>query len=278
MTRIRAAAIIVAILLGIVVPTAAGGASAVSPATAYDRQVLQDKPCAYYASATATAWTDQITGARARFAPAGHGWTLLGGRRVPVFNGRDQYALLADRSCFSVPPDGALTLQAWIKPATTLFARTEQSGYVWWAGKGERSGPAGDREWGLRMYSADNTEDRANRVSGYVFGRQGGLGAGSAFQDPIAIGQWIQVTFVINWGARSTQYPHGYTRIYRDGVLRQTASIAAYPDVVPANGKAPVRIGTRDGKSFFAGAIASFAVYPRELSAGRIAAQARAMR
>jgi len=273
----RAAAFLAAVLLAVSAPTA-GIAAGAETATAYDRQVLLDKPCAYYNSASATAWTDRVTGARASFAKAGHGWSQLGGRRVPVFNGRDQYALLGDRACFSVPRDGALTLQAWIKPAATRFARTEQTGYVWWAGKGERSGPSGDREWGLRMYSSDNTEDRANRISGYVFGKQGGRGAGSQFQDPITVGQWIHVTFVINWGARSAQYPHGYTRMYRDGVLRQTASIADYPDVVPTNGKAPVRIGTRDGKSFFAGAVADFAFYPRELSAQRIAAQARAMR
>jgi hypothetical protein len=272
----RAAALVSAVLVGTVVP-AAGVASPVTRSTAYDRQVLRDKPCAYYNAASATRWTDQVTGAQAIFAPSGHAWASLGGFPVPVFNGRDQFARMADRPCFSVSGSGALTLQAWIRPDTTLFARTEESGYVWWAGKGERSGPFGDREWAMRMYSADNTEDRVNRISGYVFGKAGGLGAGSAFQDPITIGQWIHYTFVINWGVRSEQYPLGYTRVYRDGVLRQTSSIAAYPNVVPADGKAPVRIGTRDGKSFFAGAIAKFAVYPYELSADRVAAQALAM-
>lgn len=272
----RATALGATVLLGAAAPTAATAAT-VTPATAYDRQVMQDKPCAYYSSATATRWKDVVTGAQAKFSSAGHSWTSLGGRQVPVFNGSNQYALLPDRACFSVPSGGALTIQAWIRPATTLFARTEQTGYVWWAGKGQRSGAGGNQEWGMRMYSADNTDNRDNRIAGYVYAKEGGLGAGSQFQDTIEPGQWIHVTFVINWGARSAQFPHGYTRIYRDGVLRQTASIADYPDVVPTNGNAPVRIGTRDGKSFFAGAIANFAIYPREISASRIAAQAQAL-
>jgi hypothetical protein len=43
------------------------------------------------------------------------------------------------------------------------------------------------------MYSRDNTEVRANRISGYVFNQGGGLGAGSYFEDRVRPGEWIHL-------------------------------------------------------------------------------------
>jgi len=62
------------------------------------------------------------------------------------------------------------------------------------------------------MYSANNTEHRANRISFYLFNSQGGLGIGSYFQDPITPGEWIHVV-----GVADTER----TAIYKNGVFRK---------------------------------------------------------
>ena len=61
-------------------------------------------------------------------------------------------------------------------------------------GKGE----AGSHEYALRMYSRQNAASRPNRISGYAFNPQGGLGSGSYFQDPVTKGEWIYVAVVID--------------------------------------------------------------------------------
>lgn len=49
-------------------------------------------------------------------------------------------------------------------------------------------------------------------------------------------------------------------------------------DVMPVAGTAPLRLGTRDKKSFFTGALDEVAIYPRALTAREIADNSRAGR
>ncbi len=168
------------------------------------------------------------------------------------FDGAQTYIEISTSTDFSVPTTGALTVSAWIKPDTLLFPNTEGSGYVHWMGKGE----PGQHEWVLRMYSQDNTENRGNRVSFYVFNPQGGLGVGSHFQDDLQPGEWIHVV-----GAADQQR----TYIYRDGVLRDSDVYAA--SITPQAGLAPMRIGTRDLHSFFLGEIREVRLWNRLLTA-----------
>ena len=100
------------------------------------------------------------------------------------FNGIQTYIEIPSHPDFSVPTTGTLSVSAWIKPETLMFLNTEVSGYVYWLGKGE----AKQHEWVMRMYSQGNTENRANRISFYVFNSEGGLGVGSHFQDPLQVG------------------------------------------------------------------------------------------
>ena len=90
--------------------------------------------------------------------------------------------------------------------ATLIFPTTEggTESYVHWLGKGQ----AGQQEWVFRIYSADNTVGRANRISFYVFNLAGGLGVGSPYQDPnnpVQVGVWIQVV-----GAADTERTYIY--------------------------------------------------------------------
>lgn len=76
------------------------------------------------------------------------------------FDGTQSYIEIPDSPDFSLPTTGSLTVSAWIRPEVLTFPKTEK-GYVHWLGKGE----AGEQEWTFRIYSADNTVGRANRIS-----------------------------------------------------------------------------------------------------------------
>ena len=108
-----------------------------------------------------------------------------------------------------------------------------------------------------------------NRISGYAFNLAGGLGAGSYFQDNVTVGQWIFYTLTINTVNVSSTYPTGYTKIFKNGILRDQDSLAGY-NIVPMNGTRPMRIGSRQLESFFKGAIGKVAVFDYELNSNQI--------
>ena len=69
--------------------------------------------------------------------------------------------------------------------------------------------------------------------------------------------------------------PGAGVSVYRDGVLlgspktQKGARYSSY-DILPARGNAPLRLGTRDRGSFFAGGLDEVALYPRVLTAAEI--------
>jgi hypothetical protein len=235
----------------------------------YVRAVLRDHPTAFLRGLR------DLTGHGAAGTAVGGPSTvrLPHGGRAFRFNGHGQYLQFADRSAFEITPTGVLTVEFWMRPDTLQFADEEGSGYVYTMGKGN----PGQHEWYTRMYSQTNAESRPNRISGYAFNSAGGLGAGSYFQDPVRVGRWIHVVLVVNSRDRSAQYPMGYTRIYKNGVLRDTDSLADY-DIVPKSGTAPLRIGTGYLGSFFQGAVGDIAFYDHELAPVRIKAHRAARR
>jgi hypothetical protein len=185
------------------------------------------------------------------------------------FNGSSAYVEVPDSADLSVSSTGALTVSAWMRPDTLTFPNTEGSGYVHWLGKGS----PGQHEWVLRMYSQNNQENRANRISFYVFNQAGGLGIGSHFEDPVMPGEWIHVVGVAD-GRR--------TRIYKNGVPRDCDQYTFNDDpncdhyapnlwITPKHGNAPLRLGTRDLHSYFQGALAQVRLWNRALSADEIA-------
>lgn len=178
-----------------------------------------------------------------------------------VLDGATQYLEIADSGDLSVTNTGTLTIEAWLRPDVLEFSHTEGSGYVYWLGKNT----SGESEYSARMYSYTNSENRPNRISGYAFNLSGGLGTGSYVQDAVTAGNWIHYVLVINSVNTSSTYPTGYTKLYKNGVLRDQDSLSDY-SIVPAHGTAPFRIGTANLDSFFQGAIAKVAVYSYELS------------
>ncbi|MFA5133745.1 MAG: LamG domain-containing protein [Patescibacteria group bacterium] len=174
---------------------------------------------------------------------------------VMSLDGKDDSKQYSDKDIFSATK--GLTVSAWINPATLQFAKSEGTGYVHWLGKGK----SGAQEWIFRMYNKENSENRPNRISFYVFNKEGGWGIGSYFQDAIKVGQWIHVVGKVD-GKK--------TYIYKNGALRDNDVYS--PEIKITNCGAPLSIGSRDKKSFFEGKIANVRVYNRALSGSEITA------
>ena len=235
----------------------------------YDSMVLSDSPTLYLTLGSSnTAETSLVGDHFATFSGSPGSTVLPNGDQATLFDGTlGQYVQVPDADDLSVPTAGALTIEAWLRPDSLVFPAVEGTGYVHWLGK-LAYGPNAC-EWVARIYSQGNGGNRANRLSGYCFNPAGGLGAGSYAQDTLTPGQWIHYTLVINTASSST-YPTGYTKLYRDGVLRDQDALADY-SIVPTNTTAPVRIGSATGRSAFLGGIGKVAIYPCELPADRIA-------
>ncbi|WNQ09230.1 discoidin domain-containing protein [Paenibacillus aurantius] len=241
-------------------------------ATPYDNAVLADHPVGYWPIAPGA--TTDLTGhgLNGSFTGTPSSTIMPNGDTAPVFNGINQYFTIPDHPYLEVTRTGVLTIEAWIRPDVLQFAHSEGSGYVHWMGKGE----AGQHSWVARMYNYTNSENRPNRISGYSFNLTGGLGAGSYFQDPVTVGEWIHYALVINTVNTSSSYTTGYTKIYKNGVLRDQDRLSDY-NIIPGDGTAPMRIGTRDLASFFQGAIGKVAVYDYEVTPTQLAAHGNVM-
>lgn len=243
----------------------------------YDAVVLADDPDVYWTMSgtqTGTEFDLGEAGIDGTYTGAPAVTTLPNGDPAADFDGATQYFEAPDAPELSPASSGVITIEAWMRPDVLQFPNDESSGYVHWMGKGE----AGRHEYVSRMYSLENTEGRPNRISGYSFNLSGGLGAGSYFQDPVEAGEWIHYVLVINADATSAAYPNGYTRVYRDGVLRDQDDLSIRGQViVPERGSAPFRAGTRDFGSWFDGAIGKIAIWDSELTAAQIAEHHAAM-
>lgn len=190
------------------------------------------------------------------------------GNRSVTFDGTSSVEIPNDPA-FSQPTSAAgLTVEAWVRPDKLVFP--EQ--YIHWLGKGA----AGQFEWGFRFYSASDVE-RPNRMSAYVWNPNGGRGAGAYFQDTIVVGEWIHVVACFEPGDASVG--QAGVQIYKNGACRKgpphrgTLYKNPNPDgwnIMPAHGIAPVRIGTRDLRTFLIGGLDEVAIYPRVLTADEI--------
>jgi hypothetical protein len=233
--------------------------------SSYDRTVLTNSPVAYWPLDPSNPYDYSGHNLNGVYNNSPSATTMPNNDTVTVFNGINQYFTINDNNYLEIVRTGILTLEAWFRPDTLQFANEEGTGYVYFMGKGATP----EDSWGARMYSYNNTEGRFNRISGYAFNLAGGLGAGSYFQDNVTVGQWIFYTLTINTVNRSSTYPTGYTKIFKNGILRDQDSLAGY-SIVPKNGTAPMRIATRQLESFFKGAIGKVAVFDYELNPNQI--------
>lgn len=185
-------------------------------------------------------------------------------------DGKTAYIEIPNHKDFSQPTSGkGLSIEVWMRPDALEFEGLTDDPYIFWIGKGE----AKQHEWAFRFYS-NKSKQRANRISAYIFNQDGGLGAGAYFQDKLTAGQWIHVVGCFDPGTADTK--GAGVHIYKNGVHRLGPPSAGVlynnPEwqIKPMHGTAPVRLGTRDAKSFFTGALDEIAIYPRVLTAKEI--------
>ncbi|MGF1723055.1 LamG domain-containing protein [Vibrio kyushuensis] len=227
----------------------------------YDDIVLQDNPVGYWLLEQGSTQDHSVNYLDGSFGGKATKTDYLpNGDTANAFNGKDNYFEIPDDDLLEITTTGILTIEAWMKPKVLQFKNSEKGGYVHWMGKGEEN----QHSWVSRMYNYTNDENRPNRISGYSFNLEGALGAGSYFQDPVDTKEWIHYTLIINTVDTSDTYPTGYTKIYKNGALRDQDSLLGY-DIIPGNGTAPTRIATRDFNSFFKGSIGKVAIYDYEL-------------
>ncbi len=161
-----------------------------------------------------------------------------------------------------------------MRPEVLTFSGQTDQIYVHWLGKGQPN----QYEWGFRFYSNDSPT-RPNRVSAYIWNPSGAEGAGAYFQDQLTAGEWIHIVACYDPGNADDR--GAGVSIYKNGVLRGSPAHSRGPlyssyNIRSAPGSAPVRLGTRDLASFFRGALADVAIYPRVLSAAEVAGNYRA--
>ena len=239
-----------------------------APST-YDKVVLTDCPVAFWTLGGGKAGVPDQTGhdhnGRAHGKP--DVTTFVNGDPATAFDGAAQYIEVPDHAALSVPATGIFAVEAWLRPDVLQFPHQEGTNYVHWMGKGD----VNEYEYAARMYSHTTTDDppRPNRISGYAFNLSGGLGTGSYFQDNVVAGRWIHYMLVINTVDIDDSHPTGYTKIYKNGHVRDQDALTSFA-TVPGDGTAPFRIATRNFKSFFLGAVAKVAIYDYELRSATV--------
>jgi hypothetical protein len=265
--------------------TSAAGLAALGRATAfgaaaasdYEKVVLAKNPVAYWRLGEARgpdALDSSANGHKGSYkgTPAfQERGAIQGDANTAVkLDGKHSHVEIADHKDFSQPTSGkGLTVEVWVRPDVLDFDGETNDPYVFWLGKGE----ARRQEWGLRFYSA-RSKDRPNRMSAYMFNPEGGLGAGAYFQDKLTAGDWIHVVACFDPGDASTR--GAGVHIYKNGVHRlgppSAGTLYNNPkwQIKPVHGTAPLRLGTRDTKSFLTGALDEVAIYPRVLTAKEI--------
>jgi hypothetical protein len=177
------------------------------------------------------------------------------------------YVEIPSHKDFSQPTSGrGLTVEVWVRPDVLDFEGETDDPCIHWLGKGEPR----RQEWALRFYSR-TSKDRPARISAYIFNPQGGLGAGAYFQDKLRAGEWMHVVACFDPGNADTI--GAGVHIYKNGALRlgppKPGTLYNNPRwrIKPVHGAAPLRLGTRDLKSFLTGALDEVAIYPRVLNA-----------
>lgn len=186
-----------------------------------------------------------------------------------ILDGTDSYIEVPSSPQLSVPTTGALTIAIQIRPDTLNFPVTEGSGtniYIQYMGRGNLL--ATDFEWSFRMYNKESY--RPNRMSCYVFNKEGGIGTGSYVQDYINAGHWI-------WMICKFNLADGKVSIYKDGHLRDcdvfmrglsppgNCNVYTF-DVSTEARNAPLRIGTFTKSSYFLGAIKELVIFGKPLT------------
>jgi hypothetical protein len=171
-----------------------------------------------------------------------------------VFDGHS-YIRIPDNDDFSVTTTGKLTVVALLTIKDWHGSDPESTQYVHWLGKGKGNW----HEWVFRHYVQDapgEAAERQGRTSFYYFNPQGGLGAGSYFQDRQATTERLIVGEV----------DRSQIAIWKNGVKRDDDPLSSFR-IKPKNTPSAVRIGgLGDNAGSLIGTVRNVAFFDRELT------------
>ena len=178
-----------------------------------------------------------------------------------TFDGKS-YIELPDHADFSAATTGDLTIVVY--QTVSDWTRVSQNNeYLHWMGKGRSN----TYEWTFRIYidgGGGEAPTRHRRTSFYAYNNSGGLGAGSFFQDENDGPGTVRII-----GGQISRSA-GVTRMYKNGVLRDTDKLSDY-NIVLKRASAPVDVGTRgDNSGYLVGTIRRLAFYNRALTAAEM--------
>lgn len=246
--------------------------------SSYDTLILSHKPKLFYQYVNEQGvWVNTAPyGGNGTF-PVGYGMDVLAnGERVPHFDGLRQYAEMPPtRYAGPTSAASAWTVECWVKfdnaamPNAQAVSDDVDGIYVHWMGVGTKSSPTlGNQEWVARVYNdRTGSVNRPRWVSGYACSwTGGGLGCGQAYTDGWESRTWHHYVFIVDHVTRKVG-------LWWDGV--QAHGWVSMDDpkymIDLAYKGAPLRVGTRDLKSFLQGSVGKLATYTYKLSPARIA-------
>ncbi len=165
-----------------------------------------------------------------------------------------------DRDEFSIETSGkGMSVEVWMRPDVLDFKGEAAGNFVHWLGKGEK----GRQEWGFRFYS--RRSDRPNRISAYLWNPDGKLGAGAYIDGPLTAGVWVHLVATFD----DPRQPNARVCLFKNGQPSphniSPGTLYKNYHITPRHGQAPVRLGTRDLRSFLTGGLDEVAIYPRVL-------------
>jgi hypothetical protein len=178
------------------------------------------------------------------------------------------YVEVSESDHFSVGTSGkGLSVEVWMRPDALEFIGEESKppqDYIHWVGKGVKD----HYEWGFRFYSKQS--ERPNRISAYIWNPDGKLGAGAYVEDRLTASEWIYLVATYD----DARQPDARVRIYKNGEAsshnESSGTLYKTYNIKPMHGSAPLRLGTRDLRSFLTGGLDEIAIYPRVLRAEEI--------
>lgn len=178
------------------------------------------------------------------------------------------HVAIPDKDAFSIATSGqGMTVEVWMRPDVLDFHGEEGSepgDFIHWLGKGEKY----RYEWGFRFYRGRSR--RPNRLSAYVWNPDGKLGAGAYVEERLTPRVWIHLVATFDDPRQS----NAQVRLYKNGVPSSHNSsrgtLYRSYNIRPRHGRAPLRLGTRDCRSFLTGGLDEVALYPRVLDAEEI--------
>ena len=170
------------------------------------------------------------------------------------------YLEVRDREDFSIATSGkGMSVEVWMRPDALDFKGEAAGNFVHWLGKGEK----GQQEWGFRFYA--RRSDRPNRISAYAWNPDGKLGAGAYVDGPLTAGAWVHLVATFD----DPRQPNARVCLFKNGQPspHNSSPGTLYKNyhILPRHGQAPVRLGTRDLRSYLTGGLDEIAIYPRVL-------------